>query len=153
MADNYVMGAGRLYFAPEDAQGNALDERYLGNTQGFEVSVETEVVEFFSSDGPTAELVDQANIRATRNSTINADNIDDANLSLFFQADQATVTGYVGLVDGLRTRVQHTALPLAARCYGQPVDEHVAMVLAWWQHAVDEAHGAEDLDPVIPHGD
>lgn len=68
--------------------------------------------------------------------------------------DESTVTGYVGLVDGLRTRVQHTALPLAARCYGQPVDEHVAMVLAWWQHAVDEAHDEDEgLDPVIPHGD
>lgn len=71
--------------------------------------------------------------------------------------DETTTTGYVGLVDALRTRRQHSALRLAARCYGQPVDEHVDMVLAWWQHAVDERRGAaldaDDLDPVIRPGD
>lgn len=70
--------------------------------------------------------------------------------------DRETRTGYVGLVDALRTRVQHAALPLAGRCYGQPVDEHCDMVLAWWQLAVDEARAdvvdAVALEPVISPG-
>lgn len=71
--------------------------------------------------------------------------------------DEATRTGYVGLLDGLRARVQHDALPLAARCYGQPVDEHARLVLAWWRLAVDEARAevvdADELNPVITPGD
>lgn len=99
MADNYVMGAGRLYFAPEDpVTGAALDERYLGDTPGFEVQIESTTVPKFSSDGPTEELVDQANTRTVRNSQIQVENIDDENLSLFFQADQSTVTGAGGAV-------------------------------------------------------
>ena len=70
--------------------------------------------------------------------------------------DEEQLTGYVALIDGLRTRKQHEALRLAARLYGQPVDEHVDMVMAWWQLAVDEARG-DVVDearrtPVIPHG-
>lgn len=99
MADNYVMGAGRLYFAPEDpVTGLALDERYLGDTPGFEVQIESTTVPKFSSDGPTEELVDQANTRTVRNSQIQVENIDDDNLGLFFQADQSTVTGAGGAV-------------------------------------------------------
>jgi CHAD domain-containing protein len=70
--------------------------------------------------------------------------------------DEDVVTGYVGLLDGLRTRIQHQTLPLASRCYGHPVDAHVEMIIGWWQSAVTEAHeGATDRDertPIIPHG-
>lgn len=66
------------------------------------------------------------------------------------------LAGYVGLLDGARTRLQHRALPLAARLYGQPVGEHCDMVLAWWRLATDEARDEavdqDDLTPVIPHG-
>ena len=70
--------------------------------------------------------------------------------------DEEARTAYVGLVDGLRTRIQHRTLPLAARCYGPPVDQEVDRVLGWWQVAVDEAHDRtveqDRMDPVIPHG-
>lgn len=70
--------------------------------------------------------------------------------------DDDVRTGYVALVDGLRTRIQHTALPLAARCYGQPTDQHTDQVVAWWRLAIDEARdaavAADELEPVIPHG-
>ncbi len=54
------------------------------------------------------------------------------------------LAGYVGLIDGVRAQLQHDALPLAARLYGQPTGEHVDMVMTWWQLATDEA--------VVPHG-
>lgn len=72
------------------------------------------------------------------------------------EADGDLLTGYVGLLDGVRTQLQHRALPLAARLYGQPTDEHCDMVLAWWQLATDEAHDAavetDELTPIVPHG-
>lgn len=69
--------------------------------------------------------------------------------------DDEVLTGYVGLIDARRTELQHRALPLAARLYGQPVDEHVDMIMAWWTHAVDEARDdgrAAERTPIIPHG-
>ena len=70
--------------------------------------------------------------------------------------DDGVQASYVALVDGLRTTIQHTALPLAARCYGQPTDEHTEQVIAWWRVAIDEARDAavaeDDRTPVIPHG-
>lgn len=72
------------------------------------------------------------------------------------EVDQDLLVGYVGLLDSARTRLQHRALPLAARLYGQPVGEHCDMVLAWWRLAVDEAHDdavdTDELTPVVPHG-
>lgn len=72
------------------------------------------------------------------------------------ELDEDELTGYVALLDARRTRLQHATLPLAARCYGQPTDDHVAMVVAWWERAVADARGEavdeHDLTPVIPHG-
>lgn len=66
------------------------------------------------------------------------------------------LTAYVALLDGQRTRLQHAALPLATRLYGQPAGEHADQVFAWWRLAVDDgrdaAVDADDLEPVIPHG-
>lgn len=73
------------------------------------------------------------------------------------EVDPDTVTAYVGLLDGARTRLQHRALPLAARLYTQPADEHSDEVFGWWQLAIDEARDAavdaDELTPVIRHGD
>lgn len=72
------------------------------------------------------------------------------------ETDGDLLAGYVGLLDGVRTQLQHRALPLATRLYGQPADEHCAMVLAWWQLATDEARDAaietDELTPIVPHG-
>lgn len=72
------------------------------------------------------------------------------------EADGDLLAGYVGLLDGVRTQLQHRALPLATRLYGQPTGEHCDMVLAWWHLAVDEAHDEaldeDELTPVVPHG-
>lgn len=78
--------------------------------------------------------------------------VDEAVVDL----DQDLLTGYVGLLDVHRTGLQHRALPLAARCCGQPVDEHCAMVFAWWERAIADARemtvDEDALAPVIPHG-
>lgn len=80
---NFVLGAGRLYFDPEDSDGNLTGERYLGNTPGFEIQVESENVELWDSDGPIAEKVEDVTTQVTRATTIQCNNINDANLALF----------------------------------------------------------------------
>ena len=93
----------------------------------------------------TDHLGDDNDLWELRDAVVDLDDLDDD-----------TRTAYVGLVDALRTRVQHEALPLAARCYGPPVDQEVDRVLGWWRVAVDEARAGtldvDRLEPVIPHG-
>ncbi len=58
---------------------------------------------------------------------------------------------YVGLLDARRTQLQHRALPLGARLYVEPPEQHCDRVFAWWRRAVDDA-GATVEDVVdVPH--
>jgi hypothetical protein len=106
MADkNYVLGAGKLYFALEDANGNLLGERYFGNTPGFTISIESENLELFDSDGPIAEKVEDVQTQITRQITLTANDIGDDNLGLFVNGDLETVASSAGSVTDERHTV------------------------------------------------
>lgn len=87
-----VLGAGKIYFDPEDANGNLTGERYMGNTPGFAMPVSSESVESFSSDGPTAEREALAVTRVTRNVSLQCNQINRDNLALFVIGDAAELT-------------------------------------------------------------
>lgn len=95
----------------------------------------------------TDHLGDDHDLAELRTALVNAPKVG---------VDEDLAVGYVGLLDSARTQLQHRALPLAARLYGQPVGEHCDMVLAWWQLAIDQARDAavdaDELTPVVPHG-
>lgn len=99
MADpNYVLGAGKIYFALEDGSGNLLGERYVGNTPGFTLNVESENVELFDSDGPVAEKVEDVQTQITRALNVTVNDISDANLALFVNGELETVASSAGSV-------------------------------------------------------
>lgn len=95
---NFVLGAGKLYFDVFDASGNKTGERYLGDTPGFEVTVETENLEKWGSDAAVAEKLKDVTTQVTRNTTIQCDNIVDENLELFFIGDLETLSSSAGSV-------------------------------------------------------
>jgi len=90
--NTYVMGRGRLYFDPFDANDATTGERYLGNTPGFELTIESEVVEHFNADSGVREKDDSVTIEVNRNATITCDNISNENLALFIIGDVSTVS-------------------------------------------------------------
>lgn len=96
MADNnYTLGRGEIYFARKDAVTGKLGaERYLGNTPEFNLSFESEDLEHFSSDRGIKELDKSVILQITRSGSLTTDNINPANVALFFfgSTDALTVS-------------------------------------------------------------
>jgi hypothetical protein len=93
-----VLGAGQLWFDLEDADGNNLGLRYLGDTPGFTLTLESETVDTWSSDGQVAEREDLAITRVIRNCSITCKQISDDNLGLFLMGSVADLVQTGGAV-------------------------------------------------------
>lgn len=86
-AQNIVLGAGYVHFAPYDAAGDPQGRRYLGDTPGFTITGSTERAEKWSSDGPIAERLADVTTRVTRGASVTCDNVSEENLALFLMGD------------------------------------------------------------------
>lgn len=97
MANNYVLGKGRLYFDPWDLDTELpTGERALGNCPGFEISVTSNPLEHFSSESGIQEKDDEVLLSIVRNAVINCDNINIDNLGLFIIGGGATLSQSAG---------------------------------------------------------
>lgn len=104
---NIVLGAGKLYLALDSAAGVLGGERYLGDTPGFEISVQSQSQEYWGSDTAIAEKLEDVVTRVTRASTIQCNDISDENLALFVMGSINTITQSAGAV----TEEAHTVIP------------------------------------------
>lgn len=93
-----VLGAGKVWFDPEDSSGNNTGYRYLGDTPGFVVPIDSEFLDTWSSDGQVAEREDLAVTRVTRGANITCKQISDANLNLFLMGTLADLVQSSGAV-------------------------------------------------------
>lgn len=96
MANNYTLGKGELYFAQfETGTENPKGQRYLGNTPEFNLTIEEESLDHFSSDRGIREKDDSVSLQTTRTGSLITDNISPENLALYFfgSASALTVTG------------------------------------------------------------
>lgn len=91
-AQNIVLGAGHIYFDIEDANGNLTGERYIGDTPGFSLNVESENLQTYSSDGPIAELLSDVATQVSRTTNITCRNISTSNLAMFLIGDESEVS-------------------------------------------------------------
>lgn len=96
--ENYVLPAGKLYFDLELDDGSHLGERYIGDTPGFSITVETERQQFFSADSKTREKKRDIVVEINRSSEITCRDITTENLALFLAGDQETLTQATGTV-------------------------------------------------------
>lgn len=97
--DKYTLGRGELYFAPfisgtETPQGF----RYLGNTPEFNLTINEEKLEHFSSDRGIREKDRSISLQVDRTGTLITDNISVENVAMFFFGDTATVTAVAATV-------------------------------------------------------
>lgn len=90
---NIVLGAGKLYYQGEDANGSLTDgEIYLAETPGISIPVTTQRVEVFSSDTAIEERIVDIPRRIERNFKFSTRNVDGDALALFLIGTKATVT-------------------------------------------------------------
>lgn len=90
---NYTLGRGKVYFS-RFKTGTQVPEgfRYIGNTPEFNLTIESEELDHYSSDGGIREKDDSVPLEVTRNGSMITDNIDPENVALFFFGTASTVT-------------------------------------------------------------
>lgn len=96
MADhvnNYTVGRGKLFLARETSFDvfDQVGERYVGNSPGFTLNVESTALDHFNSDGGINELDASVTLSVNRSGTITLDDISPDNLLLFFLGSKVTV--------------------------------------------------------------
>lgn len=90
---NYVLGRGEIWFSrfltgTKDPAGFF----YLGNSPEFNITVESEDLDHFSSDFGIREKDDSVALEVTRSGSIIVDDISPKNLGLFLFGDDSVVT-------------------------------------------------------------
>lgn len=88
-ANSIILGRGELFFDRFNASGIKTGERFLGNCQSFELGIEDEVRDKYSSAEATSPLIKTVNVRRTPNLKIVLDEYDEYNLSLAFMGDKS----------------------------------------------------------------
>lgn len=90
---NYVLGRGELFFDRMLPNTKTLTgERFLGNSTVFNITIESEKLDHFSSTGGLREKDDSVVVQLNRTGTITSDNVSTDNLSLFVMGESTVVT-------------------------------------------------------------
>lgn len=96
----YTLGRGRVYFSRfRDDTQLPSGFRYIGNSPEFNLTIESENLDHFSSDYGINEKDDSVPLSVTRTGSMSTDNIDMENIALFFFGDKSDVT-IVGATGG-----------------------------------------------------
>lgn len=86
MANNYTLGRGELWFDrfADPINMTLSGERYLGNSPEFGATIESENLEHYNSDRGVKEKDESIVLQTNRTASFTTDNVDPANLALFF---------------------------------------------------------------------
>ena len=80
----YVLGRGKVYFAQFTSGQTPGPFRYMGNTPEFNLTIESETLDHFSSDEGIREKDDSVALEVTRSGSLICDDIQAENIALFF---------------------------------------------------------------------
>ena len=97
--NNVVVGAGRVYIDPY-ANGAYEGERYLGDSEGCTLSVQSESLQVFSGDGPVARRLVDVTTQVTYQFATTVRDISLDNLALFASGTLSTVDVSAGEPQG-----------------------------------------------------
>lgn len=90
---NYTLGRGKVSIS-RFKEGTQVPAGfyYIGNTTEFNLTIESETLDHFSSDEGIREKDDSVPLEVTRTGSLITDNIDPKNVALFFFGTDSTVT-------------------------------------------------------------
>jgi len=80
----YVLGRGKVYFARFTSGQVPGPFKYMGNTPEFNLTIESETLDHYSSDEGIREKDDSVALEVTRSGSMICDDINADNISLFF---------------------------------------------------------------------
>ena len=90
---NYTLGRGKFYFSrflPNTQTPAGFI--YFGNTPEFNLTIEAEMLDHFSSDEGVREKDDSIPLQINRTGTLTTDNIAVRNIALFYFGNDSVVT-------------------------------------------------------------
>lgn len=92
--NNYTLGRGKVYLGRETTfdQFATVGERYVGNSPGFVLNIESTSLDHFNSDGGINELDASVTTQVNRSGTMTLDDISSDNLLLFFLGNKITIS-------------------------------------------------------------
>lgn len=95
---NYTLGRGKVYFARFVSAQTPGPFRYIGNTPEFNLTIESETLDHFSSDEGIREKDDSVPLEVTRTGSLVCDDIQAENVAMFFfgTADVLTTASAAG---------------------------------------------------------
>lgn len=90
---NYTLGRGKVYFS-RFKSGTQVPEgfNYIGNTPEFNLTIESENLDHYSSDAGIREKDDSVPLEVSRTGSFTTDDIQPDNVALFFFGEKSTVT-------------------------------------------------------------
>ena len=91
--NNYTLGRGKIFLAREMSFSafDTVGERYVGNSPGFTLNIESTALDHFSSDSGINELDFSATTQVNRSGSVMFDDMSPDNMELFFMGDKVTV--------------------------------------------------------------
>jgi len=93
MANYYTLGRGKVHFARFKPGTNIPDGfRYIGNTPEFNLTIESQTLDHYSSDEGIREKDDSVPLEVNRTGALTTDNIDPQNVALFFFGESSVIT-------------------------------------------------------------
>lgn len=101
VTNNYTLGRGEVHFA-RFRTGTQIPKgfRYIGNTPEFSLTIEQEVLDHFNSDHGIREKDESIALQVNRSGTFTTDNINIANVAMFFFGEEEEVGEVGGAVVG-----------------------------------------------------
>lgn len=89
--NNLTLGKGEVYFAPFKS-GTKTPEgfRYLGNTPAFSIKIDVKTLDHYDSDHGLKQKDEQVILETNRSSSITTDNLNAANVAMFFLGSSST---------------------------------------------------------------
>ena len=94
---NYTLGRGKLYFARFTSGQVPGPFRYVGNTPEFNLSIESETLDHYSSDEGIREKDAGVPLEVTRSGSMICDDIQAENIALFFFGSVQSLTQVAAL--------------------------------------------------------
>ena len=91
-SNEYQIPRGRLYWDPRNALDQLTGEEEFGNCPSFNISIETEKLEHFSSQTGLREKDDSRVVQVNRTATVTCDNVSFDNLAKYLSGQVETVT-------------------------------------------------------------
>lgn len=124
MADNIVLGRGKLYFDrfAQNTDTSLGGERYLGNTPSFGLTVETQQLDHYSAEEGLRKKDLSVTMQIDMGGQFVTDNIDLDNIAMFFFGEKSVenVSAITGQTDTFASTIPGTYLQLG-RSASNPV--------------------------------